>query len=104
MVRRKDVLQPSVYPTDFIFRHSNTEVTHIDENGKANTHKVCDACGAEQKSNCGLTLSFARRGSMCIIRRYGLCYKCANKIVPLLEETLEDIEGIVRGIRGASKS
>ena len=103
MVRRKDVLQPSVYPTDFIFRHSNTEVTHIDENGKANTYKVCDACGAEQKSNCGLTLSYARRGAAGFAR-FGLCYKCANKIVPLFRETLEDIKGIVKEIRGSSES
>lgn len=103
MVRRKDVLQPSVYGTDFVFRHSTSEVTYIDENGKRNTYKVCDACGAKQKSNCGLTLSFTRR-NVAGKHHIGLCYKCANKIVPLFEEALEDARGIIRGIRESSES
>lgn len=72
--------------SDFIFKHSNAEHTYTDENGKKTTYKVCDVCGVEGNY------------------RLGLCGKCANKILPLLEDTLEEIQEKVRELRELPES
>lgn len=89
--------------SDFIFKHSNAEHTYTDENGKKTTYKVCDVCGVEQKTNYGFTVSHKRSGVEGSYR-LGLCGKCANKILPLLEETLEDIKDTVRELRELPES
>ena len=75
---------------DFHFMYSNSERTYIGEDGKKRTYKVCDACGAEEPSNFGMEVSFARRGTW-MDERMGLCTKCANKVLPILENALEEM-------------
>ena len=71
------------------FKHSNAEHTYI-EDGKRRTYKICDICGAEQQNNYGLEVSLARSGVWGSYRM-GLCGKCANKILPILEGALDEI-------------
>ena len=78
---------------DFHFMYSNSERTYIGEDGEKRTYKVCDACRAEEPSNFGMEVSFARRGA-CGVERMGLCTKCANKILPILEDALEEMHRI----------
>ena len=71
------------------FKYSNAERTYI-EDGKSRTYKICDICGTEQQNNYGLEVSLARSGVWGSYRM-GLCGKCANKILPILEGALEEI-------------
>ena len=72
------------------FKYSNAEHTYTSEGGKKRTYKVCDACGAEESSNFGMEVSFARRGTR-MDERMGLCTKCANKVLPILENALDEM-------------
>ena len=87
---------------DFHFKYSNTEYTHVGKDGKKRTYKVCDACGAEEPSNFGMEVSFARRGTWGK-ERMGLCTKCANKILPILEDALEEMHRIEDKIKEANQ-
>ena len=71
------------------FKYSNAERTYT-KDGKSRTYKICDICGAEQQNDCGLEVSYTRSGvyGSC---RMGLCGKCANKILPILEGALDEI-------------
>lgn len=65
------------------FSNSNKEVT-ID--GKV--YKVCDACGAKQRNNFGFDIDYQRKG-VYGGRRMGLCIKCANRIIPIMEKAID---------------
>ena len=83
---------------EFKYRHSNTEITYTDEDGKSKTYKVCDVCGAEQQNNYGFEISHARRD--CAGRyRLCLCGKCATKLLPLIEDALERVQTAVNYLR-----
>ena len=84
--------------SNFKYKYSNAEHTYT-ESGKSTTYKVCDICGAEQKNNYGFTISHARSGVEGSYR-LGLCGKCANKILPILEEALEEVQETARQLRG----
>lgn len=79
------------------FANSNKEIT-VD--GKV--YKVCDACGSKQKNGFGFELDYQRYG-VYGGKRMGLCSKCANKIVPILEKAIEDAETIEQEIRESTQ-
>ena len=82
---------------DFRYKHSNTEHTYT-RNGKTQTYKVCDICGAEQQNNYGLEVSHARRNSLGEYRLC-LCGKCATVVLPILEGALDQIQATVTELR-----
>lgn len=84
--------------TDFHFKHSNGEHTYTSEDGKTRTYKVCDICGAEQQNNFGLEVSHARSGNEGSYR-LSLCGKCANRVLPILEDALDEIHKTVTELR-----
>ena len=75
------------------FKYSNTEHTYTGQDGKRNTYSVCDICRTEQKSNYGLDVQYTGIGRD-IRSRISLCGKCANKILPILEDALRQIDAI----------
>ena len=79
------------------FKYSNAEHTYI-EDGKSRTYKICDICGTEQQNNYGLEVSYARSGEFGSWRM-GLCGKCANKILPILEGALGEIRATANTLR-----
>lgn len=83
------------------FKYSNAEHTYI-KDGKNRTYKICDICGAEQQNDYGLEVSYARSGvwGSC---RMGLCGKCANKILPILEEALGEIRDTANTLRNNTR-
>lgn len=84
---------------EFKYRHSNTEVSRTDSKGRKQTYKVCDVCGAEQQNNYGLEVYHDRSGCNGSYR-LSLCGKCANKLLPQLEDTIDRIKEEVRELRG----
>ena len=85
--------------SEFKYKFSNTEKTYTREGEKPQTYKVCDICGAEQQNNFGFEVSHARRDNTGSYR-LSLCGKCANKVLPILEDALDQINGIVKAGRG----
>ena len=81
----------------FRYKHSNAEHTYT-KDGKTQTYKVCDICGAEQQNNYGLEVSHARRNSMGWYRM-GLCGKCAAEVLPILEGALDQIQATATELR-----
>lgn len=71
------------------FKFSNGEHGTY-ENGKKRVYKICDACGRECKSNFGYSFEYAYRGNWGK-GQTGLCVACANKVVPILEEALDNM-------------
>lgn len=73
------------------YEHSNKEVVELDtKTGKHTVWKICDVCGAQQKSNNGFTISYAMPGEWGG-ERHGYCNKCAKRFVPLLLAAIGDI-------------
>ena len=74
------------------YKHSNGEVGTIDETtGKRSVWKVCDICGAQQRSNNGFTVSYQMPGAWGA-ETHGYCNKCARKLIPILTAALDEIE------------
>ena len=67
----------------FAYRHSNCELTKKTKTGKEITYAVCDICGAEHRSNHGVTYNFNWFGGF-VYSRTKLCRSCASKMRPML--------------------
>ena len=84
---------------EFKYKHSNAEKTYTDSKGRKRTYKVCDVCGAEQQNNFGFEVSHDRSGCNGSYR-LSLCGKCANRLLPHLEDAIKHIQEDVRQLKG----
>ena len=67
----------------FAYLHSNCEFIKKNKTGKEITFAVCDICGAEHRSNHGVTYNFNWFGGF-VYSRTKLCRSCASSMRPML--------------------
>ena len=73
------------------YKYSCTEVTTFNEKGKANTKSICSVCRKKHKNDYGFSIEAEMTGT-CFASKSGYCFRCANKLIPILHDALEKIE------------
>ena len=68
------------------YRFTNAEIGITDENGKQVVYKICDICGRGVQSNAGYRIEYEGGHGESGSGRCGLCRRCANRIIPLVQE------------------
>ena len=70
------------------YKFSNHEFTQI-KNDRKTTGAFCDVCGKPHKNGFGFEIEYEMYDSYCR-NRMKLCRKCAEQIIPRLEQAVEE--------------